>query len=96
MPVGLAYGDGQPLAAPRGISKPCQRYWARSTRTRIGRTGDQKRPESKVENQIARHYKLIVPSTVVVSFLIPGPLETQFRTQLDRCADPVTPGDRVL
>jgi hypothetical protein len=32
--------------------------------------------ESKVENQIAGHGKLIVPSTLVVSLLIPGTLET--------------------
>jgi hypothetical protein len=34
VPAGLAYGDGQPLAAPRGIFKLCQRYRARSTQTR--------------------------------------------------------------
>ena len=51
---------------------------------------------SEVENQIARHGELIVPSTVVVSFQIPGTLETQFRTYLDGCADPMTPRDRVL
>ena len=59
-------------------------------------SGDQKRPRSKVENQIARHCKLIMPSTIVICLLIPGALETQFRTQLDRCADPMTPHDRVL
>ena len=51
---------------------------------------------SKVENQIAGHGKLIVSSTMVVSLLIPGTLETQFRTYLDRCADPMTPRDGVL
>src|ERR1700736_2854312 len=51
---------------------------------------------SKVENQIARHCELIVPSTVVVSLQIPGTLETQFRTYLDSCADPMTQRDRVL
>ena len=56
----------------------------------------QKQPRSKVENQIARHGKLIMPSTVVICLVIPGALETQFRTQLDRCADPMTPHDCVL
>jgi hypothetical protein len=53
-------------------------------------------PRSKVENQIARHCELIMPSTVVVSLQIPGTLETQFRTYLDGCADPMTPRDCVL
>ena len=34
------------------------------------------RAASKVENQIAGHGKLIVPSTLVVSLLIPGTFET--------------------
>jgi hypothetical protein len=59
-------------------------------------SGDQKRPRSKVENQVARHCKLIMPLTVVICLVIPGALETQFRTQLDRCADPMAPHDRVL
>src|SRR6266849_9678543 len=58
--------------------------------------GDQRRPRSKMENQISRHCELIMPSTVVVSLQIPSTLETQFRPYLDGCADPMTPRDRVL
>ena len=56
----------------------------------------QQRPMSKMQDQIAGHRKLILPSAVVVGLLIPGALETQFRTQLDGGADPMTPHDRVL
>lgn len=42
-----------------------------------------------MKNQIACDGMLIVLATVVVGLLIPGPLETQFRTYLDRCADPI-------
>ena len=35
MPVGLTYGDGPPLAAPRGISKLCQRYYTRTRKIEV-------------------------------------------------------------
>src|SRR5579859_4319742 len=39
-----------------------------------------------MKDQIARHSELIVSSAIVICLPVPGPLETQFRTQLDRAA----------
>ncbi len=61
-----------------------------------GLPGRDNREVSKMKNQIARHSKLVMPSSVVVSPRIPGALETQLRSQLDRTADPMAPHDRVL
>jgi hypothetical protein len=51
---------------------------------------------SKVKNQIGGRRQLIVRPAIVIGFLIPRPLETQFRTQLHGGANPMTPHDRVL
>src|SRR5580698_6086067 len=51
---------------------------------------------SKVVNQIAGHGKLILPTAIVVRLLIPGTLETDLGSNLNRRTDPMAPHDRVL
>ena len=49
-----------------------------------------------MKDQIASHRELIMVPAVVVRISAPGTLEAQLRTDLDRRADPMTPGDGVL
>ena len=51
---------------------------------------------SKMKDQIAGHGDLVVSSAIVIRLPVSGPLETQFRAQLDRTANPVPPRNGVL
>src|ERR1700757_266162 len=63
--------------------------WSENPRQTIG-------IRSKMENQIGRHCELVLVPSVVVSLPVPSAFEAQFRTDLDGCANPVTPGNSVL
>src|SRR5579864_8064459 len=51
---------------------------------------------SEMEDQISCDRKLILAVSIVVSLPVPGALKAYLRPDLDRRANPVTPGESVL